>query len=410
MTLLLLSVLISLSVSFICSLCEATLLSLTPSQTAELTQRHPKAGAIWQRLKTDIQRPIAVILILNTTTHTIGASIAGAQVSHIWGDQWLGAFAVVFTLVMLQVTEILPKTLGVRHNKAVAVASAKPLEVAIRVLAPVIKLLHYLNRPFEGKSAKGQTSSTMEEITALAGMARVARHIGPHEERIIKGATALSRTTAADVMIEMDHVAMISDGMKIKDALSAAQIDAHTRFPIYRNGTRDDVIGYVNFKEMIFTASSQGEDADIRKIVRPVHFVGPESSASDLLKSFIEQHEHMAIVRDADGKCLGLITMEDLVEELVGDLQDEFDRLPRHVHALSGDLWMFGGGVQMSDIKARLGINGTLPATGTLAAYIQKQLPDPPRPSNVVQSGGLELTVRRTRRGRVFEATAKVMQ
>src|SRR5690606_16402511 len=131
-----------------------------------------------------------------------------------------------------------------------------------------------------------------EEIASLAAMARVSRHIGPYEERIIKGATALSKTTAVDVMIPADQVAMIADNMKIRDALSAAQIDAHTRFPVFESDNRSSVVGYVNFKEMIFSATTMGEDIGIAKIVRPVHFVAPENSASDILKSFIEQHEH----------------------------------------------------------------------------------------------------------------------
>ncbi|MHB8866741.1 MAG: CNNM domain-containing protein, partial [Pirellulaceae bacterium] len=120
MTLFIVSVSMALLISAICSLMEATLLSLTPSQVAELAHRQPKLGAIWQRFKANVQPPIATILLLNTAAHTIGASVAGSQFDELFGDEWILAFSLVFTFVMLQFTEILPKTIGVRYNREVA--------------------------------------------------------------------------------------------------------------------------------------------------------------------------------------------------------------------------------------------------------------------------------------------------
>ena len=133
MTLFLFSIGFALIISFLCSLMEAALLSLTPSQVAELSQKHPRAGEIWRGFKKRIDRPIAVILILNTTAHTIGASVAGAQFSELWGDGWIWAFSIAFTLVMLQVTEILPKTLGVRLAESLAPWMARPLAALVWV-------------------------------------------------------------------------------------------------------------------------------------------------------------------------------------------------------------------------------------------------------------------------------------
>ena len=133
MTIFLIAVSIALGVSFLCSLMEAALLSLTPSQVARLSERHPATGAIWRGVKANLERPIAVILILNTTAHTIGASVAGAQFDELWGDEWIWAFSIVFTLVMLQFTEILPKTLGVQFNTLLAPVIARPLQAAVVV-------------------------------------------------------------------------------------------------------------------------------------------------------------------------------------------------------------------------------------------------------------------------------------
>lgn len=405
MALFVISVSVALLVSFVCSLMEATLLSLTPSQVAELSVRHPRVGAIWRGFKGNIERPIAVILILNTTAHTIGASVAGAQFDELYGDEWIWMFSLLLTFAMLQYTEILPKTLGVHFNQRIALLIARPLATMIWLLSPIIRVLHLLNRPFEGRRKPGNTPATLEEITSLAMLARISKHITPHQEQIINRAAKLSGTSAEQVMIPIAQVAMFSTSQSLHQALLAAHADAHTRFPVCEGDDRDRIIGYVNFKEVISFMSTNPSDPSLTGIIRPVLMVSPDSPASELLKTFIDQHEHMAIVRDSGGKCLGLITLEDLVEELVGEVQDEFDRSPRHAHQLSGGTWMFGGGVPVNEAFAKLGITPVAEA-GNLAAWMGRQLGEPVKAGQMVRHGGVDLLVRRVRRGKAFEVSA----
>src|SRR4030042_984328 len=140
MSVFLISIAVALGVSFMCSLAEAALLSLTPSQIARLSQKHPSIGRIWQNFKSDITRPIAVILIANTSAHTIGAAIAGSSFDSLFGNEWIWLFSLVFTFVMLQFTEILPKTFGVRFNSGLGFLLARPLNASIKILEPVIKM------------------------------------------------------------------------------------------------------------------------------------------------------------------------------------------------------------------------------------------------------------------------------
>jgi len=399
------SVGVALLVSASCSLMEATLLSLTPSQVAELSSRHPVIGRIWRDFKANIERPIAVILILNTAAHTVGAAVAGSQFDELFGDRWIWLFSLLFTFAMLQYTEILPKTLGVHFNRRLAVLIAQPLALAVRLFTPMIHVLHLLNRPFERRRVNDGRPATLEEITSLAAMARMSKEIGTHQERIIMGAARLSEKKVRQVMIPIDQVAVLSTAQSLTDAVIAAHLDAHTRFPICQDDDRNRIVGYINFKEMIYSLRMNPGDPSLAGIIRPVHFVDPESSASDLLKAFIDQHEHMAIVRDLDGKTLGLITLEDLVEELVGELEDEFDRLPRHVHPLSGGTWMFGGGVPMGEVAGKLECQSA-PGGGSLAAWLEGQLSQPLKPGQTLRRDGVEYMVRRVRRGRVFEASA----
>jgi len=405
MTIFLASIAVALLVSFFCSLVEATLLSLTPAQVAQLSERHPAAGQAWRGFKREINRPIAVILILNTTAHTIGASVAGAQFDELWGDRWIWVFSLALTFVMLQFTEILPKSLGVQLNTALAPFIARPLGVALVAFAPVVWTLHLLNRPFErSRKGAGDAGRTVDEIASLAALARMSKDIGSHQERIILGATRLQERRVRDLMIPLEHVVMLSDDLSLPRAIVAAHLDAHTRFPVHEAGAREKVVGYINFKEMIYFMSANPRNPTLKGIVRPVNFVSPDATATELMKVFVDQHEHIAIVRDSDGKALGLVTLEDLVEELIGDIGDEFDRLPRYSHPLAGGTWLFGGGVPMDEVAQCTA--GALPAgPGSFADFISGLAGDAPRGGQTLRSGPVSILVRRVRRGRVFEAS-----
>jgi CBS domain containing-hemolysin-like protein len=397
------SVLIALLVSAACSLAEAVLLSLGPAQVGQLTARSPRQGTIWRGLKENIERPIAVILIINTAAHTIGATVAGAQFELLFGHEWLAGFSILFTFLMLQFTEILPKTIGVYSNERLAPVIAVPLALLTRILAPVVWVLQLLNRPFERRGRRTRLSP-VEEMTALAGLARVSNLISAQQERIIKGTSHLLERHVRDLMIPIEQVTFISTGQDLSHAIITAHLDPHTRFPICEGDDRNQVLGYVNFKEMIYRLRTNPTDSSLHGIIRPVHFVTPEQPATELLRIFVERHEHMAIVRSAEGRTLGLVTMEDVIEELVGELEDEFDRLPRMFHPLRGGVWMVGGGMPVAELARRLDV--TLPdAHGSVSAWLIRRMGRMPALNDLHREAGIEFMIRRTRRGKVFEVS-----
>ena len=205
-------------------------------------------------------------------------------------------------------------------------------------------------------------------------------------------------------MIPIEQVSVLSLSQSLADAIIAAHIDAHTRYPACEEGDVNRVVGYLNFKEMVYTLRTNPRDATLRGIARPVRFIAPHESAAELLRAFVDEHAHMAVVRSDLGKNLGLVTLEDLVEELLGELEDEFDRLPRMMHALSGRLWMIGGGVLVSEVNQETG--AALPdPKQTVSRWLLDRLSGSPRPGDVYREQGLTFTVRRVRRARVFEAS-----
>jgi CBS domain containing-hemolysin-like protein len=381
---------------------EAALLSLTPRQVAEIAGKHPQIGAIWQRFKMNIERPIAAILILNTAAHTIGAAVAGSQFNKVFGESWIIVFSLVFTYLMLQFTEILPKTMGVRFNREVAIWIARPVSLLIRIFMPILHFVQWVNRPFEPRRAEGETRTTVEEITAMASLARLSNQITGHQERIIRETARLSRMRARDVMIPAEQVSFLSTSMSVAEALLAAHGEAHTRFPVCEQGDANNVTGYVNFKELVYFMRTNPNDPNLLGIVRPLHVISPDDAVVDLLRTFVDQHVHIAIVRDAKGQTKGLVTLEDLVEELVGELEDEFDRLPRMFHQLSAGTWMVGGGVPIKEVATHLGLD-LEDADGTVSSWLIRRLGHVPTANQVYRLDDVELAVRRTRRGKVFE-------
>jgi putative hemolysin len=310
----------------------------------------------------------------------------------------------VLTIAMPQFTEILPKTLGVQFNRQLAPVLAVPLSVAVKIASPLIKVLHFFNKPFEGREAEHAARATRQEISALAAMARMSKDIGSHQERIIRGAARLSEHSVRELMIPMEQVVTLSTKQTLAKAIIAAHLDAHTRFPVCEDGDRDRVAGYVNFKEMIYFMSTNPADPSLNGAIRPVHFVAPDRPATELMQVFLDEHTHIAIVRDAGGRSLGLVTLEDMMKEMLGELGDEFDRLPKSVQALSGGTFMFGGGVSMNDVSAALG--GALPpGPPTLAAWLEEQIGQTPTGGQTLRHNGADILVRRVRRGRVFEAS-----
>ena len=389
------------SVSSVCSLMEAALLSLSPGELATLEKRRPEVGNIIRGFKEQIELPVTVILTLNTIAHTVGATIVGAEVALLFGEKFIGICSGIFTYLMLQFTEILPKSIGVHFNVPIMERGALPLRILIVILRPIINMLRFLNRPFEKKQIVNHVA-TLDEIIALAGYARLSNQISANQANIITGVTMLSRKTAKDVMIPVEQITFLSTTQTLGNAIIAAHLDPHTRFPVIEGNDRDKVIGYVNFKELVYRMRTNPADPTLNGIIRPLRFVSKNTSCQQLLKAFVDEHEHMALVQDTNKHTVGLITLEDLIEELVGELEDEFDKLPKMVHPLSQGVWIVGGGVTMHSLADKLKAPG-ISCDCNLSDWIVKQIGHIPAVDHRLKTEHLEFNVRRIRRGKVFE-------
>ncbi len=436
MTVLVVTLVTALTISGLCSLVEACLLSITPSQVATLSRRQPRVAAAWQNFKSSIERPVAVILIVNTAAHTIGATVAGAQFELVFGTRWMIAFSVALTYVMLQFTEILPKTLGVRYSLALAPVIAPILTVLVRVLSPVLSFVHLVNRPFESRRRAPEQPATLDEIVALAAAARVSQQIDPQQERIIRVASRFDRIRVRQIMTPRTHVDYLRLDQPIDETLRVVQASEYTRLPIC-DGDLDHVIGFVHIKDLfnhlelmpgrlrlLDQRSPEGEliavpdgapgsavhvigagAINLHAIRRDVLFLPDTVSVQQALRQFQQHHTHMAVVVDEYGATQGIVTLEDAIEEFVGEIDDEFDISAPPTLVVESGRFRVSGLYAMRDLCERLGLDDAPAAdSDTLSGYITAQLGRFPSVGDVVPLGPYAVRVVAVHRNRVRQA------
>jgi len=352
MTLFIVAIAVTLMLSFLCSMLEACLLSLSNLDIARMSEKWPLPAKIWKNYKANIQNPLAVILIINTFAHTIGASVSGAQFNKLFGNHWLALFSVVFSLVMIQWAEILPKTLAVKYNKTFGGIIGIPFNVVVYLFHPINMAIEWMNRPFQGKE-KAASDTATSDIRVLARTAFLENLISKEQEKLIARSVFMSTLTAWDVMIDNSDINILSTTMSLQEGLIAAHLQRHTRFPLTENGDIDKITGYVNFKDIVGALQVSPSDPSLRGIMRPVLFVKDTTKLPELLTKLTRGYQHIAIVQNDAGKTIGLVTLEDIIENLVGELQDEYDTPPDFIVQLSENRFRVGGSATFRQIKAR---------------------------------------------------------
>jgi len=315
---------VALVVSFLCSIFESVLLSIGPAQVEALASAGKRSGRILKDFKDRIDVPIAAILIVNTIAHTIGATVAGASYVDVFSEQTLWLFSVVFTAAVLLFTEIIPKTLGVTYRDALATPVAYSIHWLTLGLKPLVVLTAAISQTLRGN--KEIPVITIEEIRLLAALGRNEGIVGPRTAGIIVGATRLSELKAIDVIVPRQQVKFLSGEQNSEEVLDTIRSSGHSRFPFSETGELDDVSGVILAKDLLFQLQKNPAEGLIwKELLRDPLIIPASRSLNSLLKTFKEERRHMAIVVDEYGGTEGIVTLEDILEELVGDIIDESD-------------------------------------------------------------------------------------
>ncbi len=316
---------LAIFVSAGCSLFEAVLYSVPARYIEALALAGKPSGITFKRLRADIDRPIGAILSLNTIANTAGAAFAGSAATSVFGHNWLAYFSAFFTLAILIFSEIIPKTVGVMYAKPLVPVVACPLRWLVRLLAPAI----WLSRLVTQLLAKGKTDEivTAEEVRIMAHLSLRTGGIKPYQKVTIENILTLQNKTVREVMTPRTVIFSLSEHLTLEEASMVPVNWEHSRFPVYDRDI-EDVVGIVLTKELFIALAQGKKDMRLTQLMRPVHFVAETARLNKVLLEFLELRQHLFIALDEYGGLSGLVTLEDILEEILGrEIIDESDEV-----------------------------------------------------------------------------------
>ncbi len=313
---------IAIGFSFFCSIAEAVLLSVSPSYIAVLKEEGKRSAERLAQLKANIDRPLSAILSLNTVAHTVGAAGVGAQAASIWGNQAVGWASAVMTLLILFLSEIIPKTIGAVYWRTLAPAIATLTQLLVWLLLPLVWLSELFTRLIGG-SGHHQVV-TREEVAALADIGAKSGQLDPGESKILFNLFRLDKLRVQDIMTPRTVVIALPEELTVGDVVSQHPDLPVSRIPVYDDSI-DGVTGFVIRSDVLLRAHDQ-PDAPLSELRREIRTVPAAARLTVLFDMLLKSGEHIALVIDEYGGTDGLVTLEDLIETLLGtEIVDEAD-------------------------------------------------------------------------------------
>jgi len=327
---------LALGVSFLCSLLEAIILSVTWSHIEILSKEDKRSGKRLKELKEDIDVPLAAILTLNTISHTIGAAGVGSEFNKL-GNEWFTVASIILTILILVFSEIIPKTLGANYWKKLAPGSAYVLDAMIWITWPIVYVLNSFSRRIS-EGNEDQKEMTREEMIAVAEMGENQGALEKQETRVIKNLLTMDKILAEDVMTPSTVMLTFHRSDQVGNIVDKHSPIPFSRIPV-REENLDDIIGVV-FRSKIMELYGEGKtNIPMEDLISELSTVSPEDSIATLLDEFLKKREHIFLVVDEYGTTQGIITLEDAVETLLGaEIVDESDSV-EDMRQLARELW-----------------------------------------------------------------------
>jgi len=325
MTLLFIYLAIALIVSFVCSIMEAVLLSTPLSYLKSKAENGDGSASVMIRLKEDIDKPLSAILSLNTVAHTVGAAGVGAQATIVFGEAYFGLVSAVLTILILILTEIIPKTLGANYSKELVSISSKVIRGMIFITYPLVVISAVLTRALSRD--KKELTISREEISALASIGTQEGIFADKENKIIQNLIKLKSVRISEIMTPRIVVVVANEEMTLQEFLKNKDFLHFSRIPIYDN-MRDNITGYV-FRELVFEKLAEDQfDLKLKDIKREILTFSENTTLFDAWDVMISRKEHISIVIDEYGGMDGIASLEDIIESLLGfEIVDEKDRV-----------------------------------------------------------------------------------
>ncbi|GMG87839.1 CNNM domain-containing protein [Biformimicrobium ophioploci] len=337
MLLLIIYVSIALGFSFLCSIAEAVLLSVTTPYISLLESEGRKAGPVLRKLKSDINAPLSAILTLNTIAHTAGAAGAGAQAAAVFGNNYLGIASAILTLLILVFSEIIPKTLGAHYWRELAPVTGYVLRGLVWLLYPFVKMSEWLTRGMKQETTL--TGFSREEFAVMADIGEQEGQLEQRESNILRNLFRLRDRTVRESMTPRTVVFALPEDGTVAALYDQYDRENFSRIPIFEEGDKDKVTGFVLKQELLLAmASGQGERR-LREFRRELLVLHESASVYKAFEQFLKRRVQVALIVDEYGGTEGLLTLEDVLESMLGhEIVDEGDKTANR-QRLARRLW-----------------------------------------------------------------------
>ncbi len=404
---------------------EISLASIGAGRLHTLQAEKKRGAEAAVRMKQNIEGSLAVVQLGITLVGVIAAATGGAGAEETfeplllrWGvppsiSQILAIAVVVVPLTIVTIVggELVPKVYALRNKELVCLTLSPIMEWFAVSVKPAVWFLETsvssIMHMGGHRSDDNESKAAIQELHGAAAFARVSRLIGQREEGIIMSASRLSSTPVRKVAMPAEHMDMLVATQDLSEAVLAAYQSMHTRYPVTEEaGNVQRIVGYVTLKDIVANIRSEPHSSSLRKLIRKLSTFDSETPVSECLEQLIRDRSHIALVKEQAGVIIGMITLEDIIEELVGEIHDEFDRIPSHLNRI-GDGWIAGGFVTLSQLRDVAGI--TLPQVGntphnTLNDWIVESLGRPPKSGDSIAADPYQVRVRKTKNVMVQEA------
>jgi CBS domain containing-hemolysin-like protein len=304
---------------------EAVLYSTPLRHIETLVREKKKSGIIFKKLREDIDKPVSAILSLNTIANTAGAAIAGSAATAVFGHQWLGYFSAFFTLAILIFSEVIPKTAGVVYSRSLIPFVSLPLKWLVKLMTPVVWLTGYIT----GFITKGRNNEPVssEELKTMAQLSLMGGGIGHIQRSVIENVLSLESRIVKDVMTPRTVIFSLSEYLSIEEACRESEKWEHSRVPLYDKDI-EDIVGIVLSKQLLLAYAQGKKDRKLSEFMRPVHFIAETAKLNSVLMEFMGTREKLFVVIDEYGGLSGVISLEDILEEILGrEIIDESDKV-----------------------------------------------------------------------------------
>lgn len=382
-------ILVVLILDGLVSATEAALLSVTPSRVETAVAAGKRSAEMLARLKEDIQKPLGALIVLSNIITIMGAFVVGAITSELFGGVTTGVVLAVLTVLIIVFAEIVPKILGERYAESVSLFAAPVLTALTKISAPLIGVATRIAQHFaQGKTPR---AASEEEIKAMATMGARAGAIERDEATMIQRVFRLNDITARDLMTPRKHVSYLDGGKTLQELKEKILTSKKSRILVTAASSLDNVVGIAYQRDLLIALErGRGSEALVAFAKKPFYVPG-DLHADELLRLFQRTRMHLGVVINEHGDISGIVTLDDCLEELVGEIIDERDIVPELIKRISKDEILVHGDTRGRHINSFFQTN--LPETKTLNGFLQSQLHRVPEHGESLIWKGLRFTI-----------------